>query len=439
MKYLLSLILFFCVIQLFAQEEEEAYRAQIGDSSVSFRNSNVKLKLVYKIQNYEKSSNDSPRDRNIHSPKSVIVDEIKSKYYVNALEGFKTIVYDLKTNKRLKVIKHKFTSQESNLFMEYSFVDYKFPDKFYDDSQNLDSVNVNVFSGKPVECCFTHGNKYLWVSYYRRSYDINSQYPSAVAIIDTEKDEIVRVMICGPLPKMLASSEKYVAVTNWGDNTVHLIDISSDDPMKFKYIKHFVIGKKMKLHYEGEEKVDRDSGCGFCLRGTVFTPDMNYLFVSRMGGGGIAVIDLEKMKYLKTMWGMQYNIRHLVINNNNLYLSANIPGIVQKTSLTDFIESIEKKKNRHKLWKSVGVGKGARTITVSKNDKYIFATSNRTNSVSVIDNSNMKVIAKIMVDSFPVGMALSENMKKLFVTTQGRHEIGGGHSVMVFDIIGAKL
>lgn len=48
---------------------------------------------------------------------------------------------------------------------------------------------------------FSHRGRYLWVPYYRRSFDINAQDPSAVAVIDTRTDSIVRMFETGPLPK----------------------------------------------------------------------------------------------------------------------------------------------------------------------------------------------------------------------------------------------
>ena len=129
------------------------------------------------------------------------------------------------------------------------------------------------------------------MTYYRRSYDKNAESPSAVAIIDTELDEIVRVMPTGPLPKMIASSEdgKYMAITHWGDNTIGIIDIASDTVANFNYVKHLVVDRKLTLKYKEGVKINRDAQCGYCLRGTVFSPDSKYLLVGRMGGGGIAV------------------------------------------------------------------------------------------------------------------------------------------------------
>ena len=125
------------------------------------------------------------------------------------------IWFDLSTLNRIKVINHKFKQKDLILFKDTSVFDYEFRNR---------KSQFNIFKGKPVESCFSHNGKYLWVTYYRRDYDINAQSPSAVAIIDTDKDSIVRVMPTGPLPKMIAASpnNKFIAVTHWGDNTVGL-------------------------------------------------------------------------------------------------------------------------------------------------------------------------------------------------------------------------
>ena len=247
-------------------------------------------------------------------------------------------------------------------------------------------------------------------------------------------------MPTGPLPKMIAASpdDKYVAVTQWGDNTVGLIDVSSGDPMQFRYVKQFVVDKKMKLDFDDEEKVDRDNGCGFCLRGTVFTPDSSYLLVGRMGGnGGIAVFGLDSMNYLGSVWGMKINIRHLIISGEDLVLSSNIPGYVQKTNYKDLMNArinSDNEKVYYRNWESVFVGKGLRTISATENGKYIFACANNVNKIGVVRSSDMKVVSEVSADSFPVGMDLSKNGKLLAVTSQGRYEYGGGNSVMLFKV-----
>jgi DNA-binding beta-propeller fold protein YncE len=428
MKYMVLALshLVFC-FTLFAQELE-VRRILIGTKSVP-DSSEVKLTLIARIQcynSYVKNNNDI-YDRNIGSPKSVIILEEKNKFYINNLENKATTVYDLNNFDMLKNIKHKFTKANSFLFKDTSLFDYKFHTR---------NSEFNIFQGKPVEGCFSHNKKYLWVTYYRRTYDINAVDPSALAIIDTDKDEIVRVMPTGPLPKMIACSpdNRYIAVTHWGDNTIGIIDISSNNIDSFKYIKLFEVGKRRSLTYDNITKIDRDKDCGYCLRGTVFSPDSKYLLVARMGGGGIAVFDMIGMKYIRSVFGMQSNIRHISVLGDQLYISTNVTGYVQITNIYDLIHSAINSKSDYTNWKSKYVGKGVRTIAVSEDGKYIFAAVNNESKVSVIRATDMSIISTINADSFPVGMDIADKSSRLIVTSQGRISSGGGQSVMIFDI-----
>ena len=174
------------------------------------------IRLVTKHQNYN-AEDTITQDSDIDSPKSVNFSPDGKKYYINSLEGCCTVVYDAVTHRKLKVIDHKFDGSETQLWGKPSEL---FPFTHYFE-------NVNCFNGKPVEGCFSHGGRFFWAPYYRRTFDINAQDPSAMCIIDTEKDEIVRLMETGPLPKMVVVSHdgKRLAVTHWGDNTVGIIDI----------------------------------------------------------------------------------------------------------------------------------------------------------------------------------------------------------------------
>ena len=429
MKYLL--ISLFLLIGSILSAQEVVY-VPIGITSEP-SSAPVTLKLIHRNQMYNPNP-DSPDDifdGRVHSPKSAIFNKSHHKLYVNALEGFVTLVYNDSTFKFIDRIDHRFQSHDSSLFNhEHTVFDYKYAYR---------RGNFNIFSGKPVESCLSHNEKYLWVTYYRRSYDENAISPSAVAIIDTWTDKIVRVMPTGPLPKMIAVSpdNKFIAVTQWGDNTIGIINIQSDSVSRFHYIKQFVVGYRQTFDFEKGEKVDRDNDCGYCLRGTVFTPDSKYLLVCRMGGGGVAVFDMIKLQYLGTIFGMKSNLRHIVINNEEIYLSSNLTGFVQKANLQEFIDnklSEPGKDTQFTNWKSCySGGIGVRTICVSSNGKYIFATVNNDSKIVVIDSQTMHVISKIACDSFPVGMALSADNKTLVVTSQGKKG-QGGHSVMMFAI-----
>jgi DNA-binding beta-propeller fold protein YncE len=425
-KGFLISFLFFGIISF-----SQVIHIPIGQKSTG--NGEVSLELINRYQHYKgktKNENDS-YDSAINSPKSVNYSIDGKKFYVQSLEGYTTAVYDAKTKKKIKTIKHVFDKSNQELFKndETTAFGYEFLVK---------RDKYNQFSGKPVESCFSHNGKYLWVTYYRRDYDSNASCPSAVAIIDTEKDEIVRVMPTGPLPKMIACSpdNKFIAVTHWGDNTLGIINIQSQDPMDFSYHKHCIVDYQMKMDFGGKH-VDRDSDCGYCLRGTVFTPDGNFLLVGKMGGaGGVAVFDANTYELLGTVKGMESNVRHLVINGDNLFLSANSPGKVQKCDWRSFVKARiqnEEKEIQFKEFESIFVGSGARTIVTTSDGKYVFAAVNNGSKIVAVRTKDMNIVAEIPADSYPVGMDISSDDSELIVTAQGKSS-GGGNSVMVFSL-----
>lgn len=363
----------------------------------------------------------STLDQDIFSPKSVNFHPDGSKYYVNSLEGCATVVYATSDNHKIKAIPHRFESGRGPLWSAPSGY-YRFT--HYPDGES------RRFSGKPVEGTFSHGGRYLWVPYYRRTFDINAQDPSAVAIIDTRADSIVRMMETGPLPKMIACSHdgRLIAVTHWGNNTVGMIDVGSDDPAQWHHLPYVVVDHELALNFSLTHEVNRDSNSGLLLRGTVFTPDDRYLLVGCMGGGGIAVIDLKSMKYLGKIGGIS-NARHLIINHGFLYASVNAAGLVQRAPFDKVMKAIEQRQGATMTvpggWQVCKVGGGARTIEASPSGRYVFAACNSASALYVVDTRVMKVVAQIPVDSYPVGLDISRDGHFVVVTSQARNYKGG--------------
>jgi len=78
----------------------------------------VTLELINRYQYYNgntKNDNDS-FDSAINSPKSVNYSIDGKKFYVQSLEGYTTAVYDAKTKKKIKTIKHVFDKNNQDLF-----------------------------------------------------------------------------------------------------------------------------------------------------------------------------------------------------------------------------------------------------------------------------------------------------------------------------------
>ena len=290
----------------------------------------VSLTLATKHVNYPRCPQQYS-DVYINSPKSANIHPDGTKYYVNSLEGCCTVVYDMESHKRLKVIRYDFKDGKDDAL-------WSKPSDFYPFTHYHN--NLNTFQGKPVEATFSHGGRYLWIPFYRRTFDLNAQDPSAIAVIDTRTDEIVKLMETGPLPKMVACSHdgRHVAITHWGNNTVGLVNIESLNPDEWFHEKLLVVDYVLPLNFSLTQSVDRDNNSGYALRGTVFTPDDRYLLVGCMGGnGGIAVIDMKTQEYLGRVLGMMPNVRHLVIRDGYLYLSINKAGYVQRIKLDKFM------------------------------------------------------------------------------------------------------
>ncbi len=393
----------------------------------------IKLTLAGRFQNYRtKTPFPDVHDEDVFSPKSARFTPDGSKVYVNSLEGKRTIVYDPKEMKKLGVILHMFDEDDARYFVDGETTVFDYP--YYTTPKH---GNLNRFKGKPVESAISNGGKYLWIPHYRRDWDYGARSPSAVTIIDTTTDEIVRVMPTGPIPKYIAVSPdgKLVSVTHWGDNTVALIDVSSGDARSFEYLPDRLVVEGNILNQKSLTG-NRDAQCGFCLRGTTFTPDSKHLLVARMGDNGIAGFDVATGKYLGTLLGTHESPRHLEVKDGWLYFSSSSSGYVSRMRIDKVLEHLNAANGqRVKVdgWETVYVGGGARTIELSPDGKWIYTAVNGKAEVVVVRASDFQVVSRIRADSYTVGLGLSPDGKQLWTTSQGRGK-RGGNSVCIYDI-----
>lgn len=417
-SFVLSVGIAFCAWAQLSEKVPPVHHSHIGDVAHSAKGS-ISLKVVGQKLNFS-GVKPELRDTDVWSPKSVHFHPNGKKYYINSLEGCRTMVYDARTNKKLAVIQHHFTQANAHLWAKpsgfFPFTHYK--------------KNLNTFWGRPVESTFSHRGRYLWIPYYRRSFDLNAQDPSAISVIDTRTDSIIKVFETGPLPKMVATthSGKYLAVTHWGDNTVGILDISSPNPDDWHYVKCVVVDYQLKLNLSMTTKVDRDCNSGYLLRGTVFTPDDHYMLIACMGGGGgIAVVDMQKLQYVGRLTGVT-NARHLVVKNGYLYASLNAAGIVQRIPITKVVEAIQAMRGTTAPisgWEKCQVGRGARTISLSPSGNFAFAACNSASQLCVVDTRTMTQVATLTIDSYPVGLDISADGRFVVLTSQGRKGYGG--------------
>lgn len=371
-------------------------------------------------------------DPGINSPKSVAFHPQGNEVFVNSLEGETTQIYGKQGFQQLATIHHRFTQEDKPLFAGPVPFGYKFP---------ANIKTPDVFSGKPVEMEITHEGRFLWVPYYRRDFDARGVMPSGLALIDIPARKIVRVFHTGPIPKGVKASPngELLAVSHWGDNSVGLFKIKGDDPGKFAPYSLLVVDRKLPLE---NVNVDRDKDCGFCVRGLAFTADSKYLFVGRMKRGGLAVfrVDGAEPDYLGTLHGIDPSPRDLKIHGEYLFVSSNGSGYVFKFKWREFLALIESSKDKDIQIteqdvhvEKVFVGLGPRSLDISRDGKWLFVAVNKTSEAVAVDCAKMKIVSRVDVDSFPVGLALSPDERELWVTSQGRSGLGG-NSVSVFQI-----
>lgn len=367
-------------------------------------------------------------DVRIQSPKSAMFSQDGKKLYINALEGGQTLVYSFPDLQPLRSIDHTFGPADAALFQNETTV-FGYP-YFHGKAGQY-----NHFLGKPVEMAMSHNGKYLWVPYYRRSFDLNASSPSALAIIDMQTDKVVRVMPTGPLPKYVAISpdSRQAVVTHWGDNTLGVLDISAEHPKDFRYSGHWVVERKLPT--EGI-KGNRDNNCGFCLRGTVYTPDGQTVLVARMGGGGVAGFDAATGRYLGTVTDIVPNPRHMVVSHDGrtLYVSGNQSGLVGRYDLAAVVQALKAAGAQRVAGpggRSLIVGMGVRTIELSPDQRSLYAAINNEAKLVKVDLASWSVVARSDVDPFTVGLAVSPDGKTIVTTSQGR-EMVGGYSVGLY-------
>ncbi len=362
-------------------------------------------------------------DAHVFSPKSVQIHPSGEKIYVQALEAQATLVYHAEKLSKLKVIPHHFSAKNAALFHAGDN-----PLLLKRLQGNGVPKQFNHFSGKPVEGVFSHGGRYLWVSLYRRSYDTRAALPSAVSIIDTRSDSIVRVMPTAAIPKALAVSPdgRQLAVVHWGENTVGLIDISGQEPQDFRQVGEIAAAAPLRLDPHGP-KYNRDNHCGLCLRGAVYSADGKHLLVSRMKKGGLAVMDVFQQRLLGNVTGMPHAPRHLVRSPDGqwLFIASSRSGSLSKYKLAQLIKAAASDKQHLPPLAQVYVGLDVRTTQITSDGRWLLAAVNRDQRLALVDAQRMKRMLYIAADPYPVGLAIAPDNSHLWLTAQGRKQQGG--------------
>jgi DNA-binding beta-propeller fold protein YncE len=308
-------------------------------------------------------------DKTCWGVKAIIAGKDDSRFYSINLEGLSVYEFNRETKKILRKL---------------TFVAHPGKGYNYDKKEWFDS-----YQEKPVEALFTHGGRYLWLSLHNAG---------GVVVWDLEDDDTfvegrpfkeawLHDMSAGSpskkkirllwiktntTPKVIAATpdNKYLFVSNWHSNTVSVLDISS--PLS----KEWVAIKEL--------------GPSPIPRGMVASADSELLYLGQMGSDHISVIDLESFKKLRSI-NVGINPRHLIRYGDYIYCSLNLGAKLVKIDT-----------NTEKVIKKASTGRSPRTISITKDGKYVFVTCYNADQLQAFDADSLELIGSWESKGHPV-------------------------------------
>ena len=244
------------------------------------------------------------------------------------------------------------------------------------------SKTTGNYKGAPVEGTFSPDGKYLYVSNYAmygkgfnkegtdKCSPADGYDKSFVYRINRSNYQIDSVYPVGSVPKVVevTPDNKYVLVANWCSYTVSIISVEQN-----KVIKTVKIGRYP--------------------RGIAISNDSSKAYVAEMGGNRIHVINLQD--FSTSFIPIGSNPRAIVLSpdNSTMYVTMNLSGRVASWDLMN-----------NKPGKSVRTGEAARSLAISKDGSALYVVNYKSDTMSRVRTSDMKVTQNIKVCNEPIGI-----------------------------------
>lgn len=317
--------------------------------------------------------------------KSVIFNAAGTKLYAMNLEGMSVYEFDQASRK---------------ISREFKFTPTRGMGWDYNKSRPIAS-----FQEKPVEACFSHDDKILWVSLHNaegivpiwvNDFSKNNAHatpdqkikPVTVIYPGTAKKDSFNVPLIetGKTPKVIArtADSKHLLVSNWHSRTVSVLE--------------------MDEHTYPFGKVISTVPVSAIPRGIAVDNIHQKSYIAIMGGASLARIDNESWKG-DTILNVWSSPRHIVMDTSgHLFVSYNSLGTIAcldaATGKSLFTASTHAQ---------------PRTIVLSKNHKFIFVTCYSSDYVDVykINEDSFTKIASLPCGGHPVGVDVFEDNAKI--------------------------
>jgi YVTN family beta-propeller protein len=269
------------------------------------------------------------------------------------------------------------------------------------DSVKLSDFGFKEYSGNykgaPVEGAFSPDGKFLYFTNYsmygkgfnKEGHDTCSPASgydkSFLSRVNLEEKKIDAIYPVGSVPKVVqvTPDNRYILVSNWCSYTVTVISVESG-----KTVKSIKIGRYP--------------------RGIAISKDSQYAYVAEMGGSNIHRINLTD--FSKTLIPVGSNPRAVVLSpdESKLYVTMNLSGKVQAWDLV-----------KNKTFKSVKTGEAARSLDISSDGSALFVVNFKSDTLSKVRASDMKVLQTIKVCNEPIGVTYDSSTNQTWVACYG--------------------
>ncbi len=317
--------------------------------------------------------------------KSVLFNTSGSKLYAMNLEGMSVYEFDQTSRK---------------LTREFKFTPTRGQGWDYNRSRPIAS-----FQEKPVEACFSHDDKILWVSLHNADgivpiwvNDISKnnaitsaeQKTKAVTIIypGAAKTDSFQVPLIetGKTPKVISrtADSKFLLVSNWHSRNTSVLEMNTDASPYGKVISTIPVSA--------------------IPRGIAVDDKNGKSYIAIMGGSSLNVVDNNtwKSESIMNVWSSP---RHIVMDaSGHLFVSYNSLGTIACIDVATGKQLFSAKTHSQ-----------PRTIVLSKNHKFIFVTCYTSDFVDVykINSDNFEKVASLPCGGHPVGVDIFEDDKTL--------------------------
>lgn len=261
---------------------------------------------------------------------------------------------------------------------------------------------IPSYQEKPVEACLSHNDSILWVSLHNAEgivpirldsanlpatqKPVGSQIVKKITVIYPSlprRDSFyVPLIKTGKTPKVISRTidNEHLLVSNWHSYNVSVLKMNKDSFPFAKVISTIPVSA--------------------IPRGIVVDDNSHRSFVTIMGGASLAVIN-NKVWMKESDMAVASNPRHVVMDTSgHLFVSYNRIGQVAcidaATGTTLFTTATHAQ---------------PRTIMLSKNHKFLFATCYSSDFVDVfkINEDNFEKVASLPCKGHPVGVDIFEN------------------------------